>query len=960
MTRGLRTGIALLLAMALATPARGQSGSAGFSVSLRDVPLVEALSYFSRLTGRAVSFDPQLVDHREAFCAIENAGAEAVLGCILSSAELDYIRLSSGTYVVVPPVQREAARGRLLGQVLDARSGRPLADAHVYLASAEGDIGAVSRGDGQFVLPPLLPGRYILTSSFVGYADWQDTLTVPPGAEAFARIEMASEPVLFSPVVVDGLQRRRPSERLSEDRILLADSLGLGRADAGLPVVSHLTALPGVQINDITADIHIQGGEAGEHQMKLDNVPLYLPRGLSGALGPFSALAIERIVVHKSGFEASRGSHLAGVTELQHALEGTKGLDVQIDPLSVNARVGLTTPQTASRRADFMAAARTSLDGVFQPAWLQNTLNEWGRPDAFLLLAPLNGFPDGSASLFEDLLNVGQNPNPTWSFQDLHAAGRVWTRPLASIHASMYSGAMAFAGALPRGDSARGVLDPVFGESPENLAESVALAVADGYDARTQAGQISYSTVLDARTYVSIQLRTSRHQMRHDYTLLDSLELVIPITDEAVPTPVSEATVLPTRDLSDLSRILEAGLEARVERAYEGHFVTAGLASTHNRGQIRLLLSALADSSLNTVSLNPTEDVLQDRVASTAVSWQHAAFISDRIDLGRSGILDAGLRLTYLPSHETVFAEPRLAIRFDWPLAGGGALAARTATGLYRQYLSQFDVSTYNAGAILPSMRVWLPVDRSLQPAKAYHFAQSLRLDLPSGWMVSLEGYAKWLPQTVSLNYLFIESLADLPTANFTARSLTTQQAFLAEGKTIHAGGSATVGLTRGRVHASATYDYTYARRRSPQLFGNRRTTLPWVAPHRVSAELALTPAPGFVVTTRGRGEWGRSWAFRQAYYDYFGQSSAPPLYPPFDLSTPDAHVLKPYLQLDLGAAYAPSLGQHRVQLRAELLNVLNRRNEVDWRFVFDTDHFRKEARYAYPRNLSIAVRWIW
>ena len=951
----------MLLAMLLAAPARGQSGSAGFSVSLRDVPLVEALSYFSRLTGRAVSFDPKLVNEREAYCAIENAGAEAVLGCILSSAELDYIRLSSGTYVVVPPVQQEAIRGRLLGQVLDARSGRPLADAHVYLASAEGHVGAVSRGDGQFVLPPLLPGRYILTSSFVGYADWQDTLTVPPGAEAFARIEMASEPVLFSPVVVDGLQRRRPSERLTEDRILLADSLGLGRADAGQPLMNHLTALPGVQINDITADIHIQGGEAGEHQMKLDNVPLYLPRGLSGALGPFSSLAIERIVVHKSGFEASRGSHLAGVTELQHALEGTKGLDVQIDPLSLNARVGLTTPRTSPRRADFMAAARTSLDGAFQPAWLQNTLNEWGRPDAFLLLAPLNGFPDSSASLFEDLLNVGQNPNPTWSFKDLHAAGRVWTRPLSSIHASLYSGAMAISGSLPRGEFARNVSeDPVNGGFPENLAESVALAIADRYDARTQAGQIRYSTVLDARTFASVQLRLSRHQMLHDYTVLDSLERVIPIIIDSAPAPGSEAIVLPSRDLSDLSRILEAGVEARIERAYDGHFLTAGITSTHNRGQIRLLLSALADSSLDAVSLNPTDDVLQDRVATTAAAWHHGAFISDRIDLGRSGTIDAGLRVTYLPSHQTVFAEPRFAIRFDWHLVGGAALASRTATGLYRQYLSQFDVSTYNAGAILPSMRVWLPVDRSLQPTKAYHFSQSVRLDLPTGWLFGLEGYAKWLPQTVSLNYLFIESLADLPTSNFNARSLSAQQAFLAEGKTIHAGGSMTIGLTRGRFHAGASYEIAYARRESSHLFGGRPTTLPWVAPHRVRADLAFTPAPGIVLTTRGRGEWGRSWAFRQAYYDYFGQSTTTRLYPPFDLSTPDAHILKPFLQLDLGAAYAPPIDRHRIQVRAELLNVLNRRNEVDWRFVFDTDQFRKEARYAYPRNLSIAVRWIW
>ncbi|MEZ4701379.1 MAG: carboxypeptidase regulatory-like domain-containing protein [Rhodothermales bacterium] len=956
----IRFHLAAALAFAfLVLPAHAQSGQGGFSVSLRQIPLDEALAYFSRLTGQAVSFDPRLVDARETYCAIEQAGAEAVLACILRAADLDYIRLSSGTYVVVPPIERQAQRGTLQGMVIDRRSGRPLADAHVYLASAEGRIGAISRDDGQFILPPLLPGRYVVMSSYVGYEDWQDTLTVHPGAGGYARIEMASEPVLFSPVIVDGIQRSLPSERLLRTEIYAGDTLSLAHTEAGAPFGMQLASLPGVRMNDVTADIHIQGGEAGDHQLKLDNVPIFLPRALPGILGPFSSIAIDRIVVHKSGFDAATGSHLAGVTEVTHTLETENTFDAQLDPLALNVRLSLATPARSRRKASFMGAFRNSIDMASRPYWLRETLNSWAQPDAFLILAPLRTIPPGASSIFEDVLAIEQDPNPTWSFRDVHAATRIWTSPLNALHVSFYSGHMKYGGALPSRLSAR-VQEDSTPFQPENFAESVALAVVDQYDAVTNAGQATYSAVLSAHTFLSLQARFSHHEMRHDYTLLDSLETLIPVIDAGIPPPGASDFILPTHNEADLSRILETGLEARIEHAFDRHFVTAGLSAVYDEGQMRLLLSAQADSALDFVSSVPTDQLLKNRVASTTSAWTHAAFLSDRMDLGDHGVLDAGIRLSYLPAHETAFAEPRVSLRFDWPLAGGGALAWRSAAGLYRQYLSQYDVSTFNAGTVLPSMRVWLPVDQSVQPPKAYHLAQSLRLDARNGWSVTLDGYYKWLPQSVSLNYLYIDQIGDIETNASAFRNVADQQPFLAEGKAVHAGGSAGLSYANDHWRSRIVYDYTYARRHSPQLFDDRKTTLPWVVPHRVAASLATSAIRPLILSIRWNAEWGRSWAFRQAYYDYFGQSRTLNRYPPYDLGAPDRHILKPYQQIDLSAAYIQTLGRHRLQARLELLNIANRRNEVDWRFVFDTDHFEKEARYLYPRNLSIAVRWIW
>lgn len=54
------------------------------------------------------------------------------------------------------------------GQVIDAESGRPLADAHVFVASSM--IGAITNDDGRFRLPRVPAGAHTLYVSMLGYA----------------------------------------------------------------------------------------------------------------------------------------------------------------------------------------------------------------------------------------------------------------------------------------------------------------------------------------------------------------------------------------------------------------------------------------------------------------------------------------------------------------------------------------------------------------------------------------------------------------------------------------------------------------------------------------------------------------------------------------------------------------------------------------------------------------------
>ena len=962
----------ILLSTLFLTDASGQqpAGQAAlYDVDLRNIELDEALAEFSAITGTGVTYDPRITEGYYVNCVLNNADINEVLFCLLESTQLTFARLASGTFVVMQQGKVPPQNGYLSGQVTDQTTGTPLIDAHILLASNTLDVGAITNNQGQFTLPSLLPGRYILQTSYLGYASTLDTLEILPGERAFKQISLSAQPVAVTPIVIDGLHLQKPSEQLERTYLLRPSS-----QEAFYPTsyTAQFQAISGIRMNDVTADAHLQGSNSGEHQFRIDGIPIFLPQQAVGIIGPFSPFAIQSLTIHKSGFGVEEGSHLAGVIEARQFLESESLLDAQVDLNAINNRFSWQREWGRQKSMSIMAATRFSLWDVFQQPQLQDMLNNWARPDPFLLFYPTQQFASiVDPGQLQDELNISSIPSTSLSFTDIHLAAQYKNNAFSGINTSFYYGSNEFSGSLIPPlifdlQSGGGDTDP----TPRNESEfggssfQPLLSVIDEYNWYNLAGQLQYHSVLGKKTLLNLQLKGSTYALDQTYLQVDSLQQIIGELPEADLAVVAvEDLRFPSSENIDQNTTSEYSFEGQLDVAYGRHSVLIGTASTFTSSKLDALLASLPSLQASPTDGGtevPEETAVTEkaRIFYDASTFRQSFFIQDRYSASSITSIEVGSRFTYLPSRKTVYAEPRLSVRFDLPASNNSSLSLQTAAGLYRQYLLQLDVSTLNAGALFPSKRIWIPVNGDIRPPLAYHISQSMLYTISSNLTIQAEGYIKYQHRLWLLSYLSDTiSIARFNTAQTEIEDL---DDILSAGTGITNGVSFSASWTPEPVTLAIVYDYTSVRRKSEDLFFNSWFSAPWEEPHRLSARVELNHKNKLWLSARFTGIWGRSWGFRQAYYDFFGHSDILEFVPDYDFSNPDEHELPAYYQLDLGAVYNISLKSVNVQFRFDVLNALDIENVADWRLVWNDGRLEKENRYYYPAIPSVALRLSW
>lgn len=909
-----------------APTARAQE--AHYSLAFRGVPLDQAIERFVDATNVAVSYDPRLVEGRQTYCVAQDRPPEAILECLLAESGLDYYRLSSGTYVLTAPAEAHPQHGYLSGTVTDRETSSPLADAHVYLANA--GRGTTTNRAGQFVFPSLLPGQYAVRVTHVGYRTWTDTLRVRPDDRTHTEATLRTEPIFITPVVVDGMQEQSAAASPERNEIE-SSNRPVGRAAGPAAAYRGLNTLSGVRLNNVTADAHLQGGRAGDHQLRLDGVPVYLPRTTLGLIGPFSAFALDRVTVKKAGFDATQGSQLSGLILAEHALTSKNGGDLQIDPLSVNGRVQWAPVRSGSKEIATMAAARFGLWNVYEPPRLHGVLEHWSAPDPFLLRASTD------SSLTDFPASDLGSTDPTAHFSDLHGAARIRLDPLHTVHVSAYRGERTLAGGTLPGSQ----------QTTGDASQSALFTTTDDYRWTNALGQIRYNAVLGNRTLLNAQLRGTRYELAHGYELLDSLHTRR--IDEQIYTDYR--STIPAQDGNS---VRTATLEGALDHARGRHHIRLGAEASWTTSSFALYgahFPGTDASFLLASAFDGLADSPPHTVGHEAERGRITAFASDEWSMTDRFQTELGVRLTYLPDRATVYAEPRMALRLDQPNGSLGSWSMRTAAGLYRQFTHQTDVSVLNAGSLLPSMRVWLPLDASVRPPHTYHLAHEMVARPTSSLRLRMEGYAKFQPHRLAMRYAPV-------TESSTPRSVISQNQFLADatGRTI--GGSMSAEWSGSWARLQARYEYSHATQQSDALFDGQRVPTPWNEPHRIELGADWMPTDHLTVSARGHSVWGRSWGFRQVYYDYFGHSDQTRHHGGFDFGHPDAHILPPLYRLDVSLAYTQPLGSTSLQARVDVRNVTDHHNVADWRLVRDDDGtWQRTARHLYPRMPSVALR---
>ena len=420
-------------------------------------------------------------------------------------------------------------------------------------------------------------------------------------------------------------------------------------------------------------------------------------------------------------------------------------------------------------------------------------------------------------------------------------------------------------------------------------------------------GQVRYEWVQGDRAFAHVGAWASGYRLRR-------------------PT-VLGATEAPDDDFSGVDLAgLRAGLDVA---ASPRHWITTTFELVHYDG----------DATLGLPGTPPGED------AGRPLGWSVAGATEDRIALGARTALTLGARLTWLPEEQALHAEPRLSLRYDGPAGAFGPWALRLAAGRYLQLLTAVDVADGGPAPLLPRVRFWLPLPAGARPPEAYHLAAEALVQPAPAWEVGAEAYAKHQPHLLVPNYGGADD-APFADADGYAYGLALRAAWRAD-----------------RLHARAAYELSVARQRLPGRFGGDRVPAPWDAPHRLRAALDASPLAPLTLTLRGEAVLGRTWGFRQAYYDLLEPDPDTQAFAPFDLSEPDAHRLPAFLQLDLDVAYAATVGGGvGVQARLGLLNALGRDNVRDWLLAYDeaTGTYAQRPRYTTPFLPVFAFRLTW
>lgn len=859
-----------------------------YTLVLRDVPLRQALDQFVAATQVNLIYDSGLVGKQRIFCTGRNATPEALLQCILRTVPLDYVRTSSGTYVLIDPVRQAPRYGRLAGRVVDEETGEPLPYAHVLLVDAS--TGTATNEAGLFSFSSLLPGPHQIVVTYMGYRMHSGRVWVPPSDGVHTRITLHPAPLVREPLIVTGLQQRLPSEGLGQGTRAADRVASLGAM--GTPDVARgAGTLIGVARRSPLADLHIQGGSTGEHQMQLDGVPVRNPVSLGHLLGAFSPLAIGRLTVHKAGFGAQYGSHIAGVIEVEHDVRraGERIATANADPVSVNGRVQQPVRLPGGVTGDVMVAARRSMWGMYQDPTLNGLLTEWNAVDAFLASRLLDR--DVYASDLER-----QQSEIGVSFSDLHAAARLHLDPFHTVYASGYRGT---------NEMGADYQSALFGKGYGTQE----VGTQDRYNWGNLGGQVRMEWLMSAQAAGTVRLHGSRHTSRYEYLAgaKNAKAPAVPDEDNAVNEVGAEA-------------VLDYSLSSR-------HQVQAGL------------------EMVRTASRFQANNAFIRSLAYEHATWHLAGHVQSERSLGLSTTLEGGARLTYVPDRRTVYAEPRLAMRYDRAESALGGYAIRLSSGLYRQFTNRYDLSSTGPTAVVPSIRFWLPVDPSTAPPMAYHGAAEALLLPATHWTISAELYYKRQPRILSVDY------AALVDGIYASPLRTARQAdFVTAGRGSAYGGGLQVKYEGSAVQSALGYTFSRSCRQFPSRFGEGMQMTPWNEPHRLMLDVGVPLGNGLRTTLHWKGTWGRRWAFRRAYYDYFSTEESA-LVGGYRLDAPSTQMLRPLYRLDAGLSYTKTWRGARVGAQIQLINVLDRANTFDWGLRPTDAGFVRSARMLQGRH---------
>lgn len=266
------------------------------------------------------------------------------------------------------------------GFVRDGESGETLILANLRIQNTL--IGAATNTSGYFTITGLVPGKYVLVVSYIGYKNVELELVLEPEQALQLDIELEPEGFDVGEVVITA-----ESDTEEEQRQLGATKMTTATIRK-LPTILEpdvfraLQLLPGVKAaSDFSSGLYIRGGSPDQTLILLDRTSVYNPSHFFGVFSTFNPDAIKDIRLFKGAYPASYGGRIGSVVDIYNKDGNRKTTD---GTLTVGLLASRAMVEGPHRWGSWMLAVRRSTVEPILAAARSGDVN--GIPDKFYFI----------------------------------------------------------------------------------------------------------------------------------------------------------------------------------------------------------------------------------------------------------------------------------------------------------------------------------------------------------------------------------------------------------------------------------------------------------------------------------------------------------------------------------------------------------------------------------------------
>ncbi|MEX0722867.1 MAG: carboxypeptidase-like regulatory domain-containing protein [Gracilimonas sp.] len=863
-----------------------KDSSNSYSLTLRSVSVEEALIELSNISNIDIAYDSKLDLGKLIYISERDKPVEDILKKILSFSDLDYIILSTGTYVITSSPSKKPEYSSFSGYVRDSETGEPLPNATVLIADASG--ATATNRNGYFNISSLISGEYEVQASFVGYESKRRKVTIGPESNSFTIIELAPKSYMMEPLVVSSNTpdlRINPAASGTSFNSITENYVGADRN-----VIQSLRAFSGVTFSEGQQSFNIQGSDSRDHLVKLDNVPIYNSTIAGNTFGIFSPYSIDRIEIMKSGFEADKGSALSGFIDFKHDLEdrSESSAILQADPYAVNARI--EAPFLDGSAWNSMIGARINIWDAYQAPALSGTFDQWNRLDPLL-----QNFIMGDES---DIAHYDPSiQNSDVAFYDLHFAMERSSDPYSNFLISGYYGKSLVDTKLLSERITINSQQPHFFFSEDKATQSNSML------------NIEQSGILTARTDYWLKAYYTYSKFENNYRMIGDDDLA-----------QNGANAIDAYEyFSDLDFM--PGVNEN-ENTIKEISLSAGLKyNLNSKSELEIGL----DPRFITYNFK-LSDLFYFPTATSGESFIFSSFSQFSHSPNNQTKLTFGTRGTYLPNGNSFHLEPRFSAEYNSDETASGYHSIKLSTGIYNQFINRFDLSSFGPTALIPSYKFWLPNDRTTEVPRSYHTSFSWSVTPSDKFLLSFESYYKRKAVNWRLNY---HELLQPQTSS--GVRLADQNSYLSRSSGFSYGGAITteVRFTEPRLTLNVMHQVNVSKEKIEDRFNGEMVHTEWSEPYALSTFINWYPFENFNALFNIKWVPVKYWGFNKAYYNYLGIHGETN-FGEFDLTSPETSTLPYHLQLDLGFNYSFKFSdQIKFETRLDLVNIMNRKNPV-------------------------------